>query len=336
MNTGVKFFSSLFVAPIVVAGLLLLPQKSEATTWNEPFLETVAQEADALGIFKIEKNEGQKVSLSLVKHIAGKKTPQKFTLEGFFHLELGSVSAGHGPSYEHTLAEGMSYYLYIKQSGKKDVWQLATPTAGLDHFADKGRITATYRFSAHDTLVDTQTYEMTHACIFRHLHGKLCDTEEIKVFIDAALSQPVGILKDGLNSDTSNRFFQQHMAMETAYLLDLPLAEATLDKFLNSDFFHVQISAVRALSKSNIKTRVEKLLALIQSETTKPIVKVFAVLALEKINDRSVIPKLKELEQSVPEDEAWLGMNIMDPRVGTRFPGSTRNALTHLLKKWGK
>ena len=320
----------------MVVALLLLPQNVWATTWDEPFLETVAKEADALGVFKIEKNEGPKVTLTLVKHIAGNQPPQQFRLEGFFHLELGSVSAGHGPSYEHTLAEGMSYYLYIKQSGEKDVWQLATPTAGIDLFADKGRIAATYRFSAHDTLIDTQTYEMTHACIFRHLHGKPCDTGKIKKFIDAALSQPVGVLKDGLNSDTSNRFFAQHAAMETAYLLDLPLEESTLDKFLNSEFFHVQISAVRALSKSNGKTRTEKLLALIQSKTTEPMVNVFAVLALEKINDRSVIPRLKELEQSVPEDKAWLGMNIMDPRIATRFPGSTRSALTYLLKKWEK
>ncbi len=336
MNIGTKIFHLSLIAAFGLGAPLLPTKEARATSWDEPFLETVVREADAFGVFKIERNRGNIVHLTRIKHVAGKKPPAKFKLKGFYHLELASVSGGHGPSYEHTLQEGVSYYLYLKQSKNQEVWQLATPTAGIDHFAPDGRIAATYRFSAHDTLVDIKTYEMTHACIFRHLHAQPCDTGKIKPYIDAQLRRPAGHLKNGIDSEPAQRFFEQHVALETAYLLDIPLAEAALEKFLTSDTFHVQISAVRALGKSNSKTKTQRLIAFIQSKAADPTAKVFAVYALEEIGDRSVAPQLQQLEKTLPADEAGLGMNIMDPRIATGFHSSTKDAVTWLLDNWSE
>jgi hypothetical protein len=35
-----------------------------------------------------------------------------------------------------------------------------------------------------------------------------------------------------------------------------------------------------------------------------------------------------------PSEETGLGMNIMDPRIGTVFPGSLKEALTELVADW--
>lgn len=325
----------LFFPLVIMLNIVFFQQYALATTWNEPWHESIVRGADSFGLFIVDDHKGNTTNLTLLKHLAGIKTPEKIKLEGFFHLEITSSSPDHPPSFHMNLEKEKRYYLYLKKAKEKDVWQIGTPTAGINGILDDGRIEATYRISPHATAIDSKIFEKTQTCIFYYLHQKPCKTiKEIKEFINLSLSKPVGKINNGISSDESIRFFEQHAALETAYLLNLSLEESILDKFIGSDSHHVQISGIRAFSKSNAESKAVRLVNIIESKKTLPIVKVFAVFGLDHIDERSVISQLKELEKSLPEDQAWLGVNIMDPRIGTSFPESTKEAILWLLKKW--
>src|SRR5262249_41630705 len=46
------------------------------------------------------------------------------------------------------------------------------------------------------------------------------------------------------------------------------------------------------------------------------------------------LPKLREFAKTAPDAETGFGGNIMDPRVGTRFPGSVKVACEQLVDEW--
>jgi len=64
------------------------------------------------------------------------------------------------------------------------------------------------------------------------------------------------------------------------------------------------------------------------------IARVFAVLMLRENNARELKAQVAAYIPEAPADEAGLGMNIMDPRVGTNFPDSVKAALQELIATW--
>jgi len=99
-----------------------------------------------------------------------------------------------------------------------------------------------------------------------------------------------------------------------------------LQPFLDSDFFHVQVSAVRALSVSSSPTKHKELLEYALNQEKEGIARVMAIIMLNKLSSYDQASELANHLSSLSEQEVYLGANIMDPRVGTWYPRSVKMA----------
>ena len=103
-----------------------------------------------------------------------------------------------------------------------------------------------------------------------------------------------------------------------------------LEPFLADGQFHTQISAARALSVVGSDARLCKFIAAEREGFAK-------IMAVWGLRDRGTEAGKKCLEAYLPKadtDETGFGGNIMDPRVGTRFPGSVKAAVKEAIGDW--
>ena len=107
-----------------------------------------------------------------------------------------------------------------------------------------------------------------------------------------------------------------------------------LDAFLKHPGYHVQISAVRALSRIDTKAARERLFAFLTGEG-EGFAKVMAVWGLKRLDAREFRSRLEAFYPNAPTEETGFGGNIMDPRVGTSFPDSVKHAVGQLIEHWG-
>jgi hypothetical protein len=62
--------------------------------------------------------------------------------------------------------------------------------------------------------------------------------------------------------------------------------------------------------------------------------KVMAVWGLKRQDARDSAERLKKLQETASTEEVGFESNIMDPRIGTRFPDSVKAAIQELLEEW--
>lgn len=284
---------------------------AHATTWDEPWHREVVTAATSLGLYKIDKSGPDAVTLKLLKHVAGDETGPIVQLNAFYALRMTS-SSGHGPEFR--LPAGEKAYFYLKRA--KNGWAIATPTAGFAPLQPDGKVAATYRISVHQTLVDAPLYEASQRCIFLVLHGKSGCDADVMAFIKTALAKPAGSLAD----PSPDEFFRQHAALETAGFIRLGLADDTLERFLSKPDMHVQISAVRALAASARADKAERLMRFAEDGKTALTARIVTAILLKEINAREMKQRLSDLAAHASEEEAGLGIALMDPRIGTSFP----------------
>ncbi len=100
---------------------------------------------------------------------------------------------------------------------------------------------------------------------FNGVKGKPYNTEYVSAFLREQLTQSVASWKGDNDPVLRKRFFLQHVALETFYYLgngsDLP----QLIPFMGDDSYHVQISACRAISRTNSRESKELLMKFIES-----------------------------------------------------------------------
>ncbi len=323
MQKPIKFAAKLF--------LCLIPITVGATTWNEPWQEQIIREADSFVKAQVLKNEdGKKLTLKLLKQIAGESVQAEFIVDGFFALRLSSVSGGHGPGFG--LKPGNTYFLFLKKGKTGQTWMLPTPTSG-DAELKENEVVATYRHSYHKALVSAELYEPSLAAIFQYLHSKPYDTKYIDQVIQAQLSLPPQNIADDNTPEQNKRFFEQHVALECFYYFGAGKDPAMLEPFLRSEGYHVQISAIRALSAINTDSAKKRLLEFIKGNGNG-FAKVMAVWGLKRLDAKAYLPELKEYANKASEEETGFGGSIMDPRVATHFPGSVKAAIQELAEDW--
>ena len=314
--------------------VLLLAPRAWATTWDEPWQDEVLRKADTLVKAEVLANDGKSINLKVVETLAGAQISEKATVEGFSLLRLTSFSPGADET-KFAFKKGQFYYFLLTKQKDGKTWAVATPTAGYARVED-GTVYATYRHSFHQALVPRELYETTMKAIFLKTHGKDVDADALRKTLLPILKQaPQGAPKDAEEKDQAKRFFEQHAALETlAYFAsadDLKIIEP----FLKCDSYHVQISAVRAVGGINSREARERLLAFLEGDGNG-FAKVMAVWALKRQNARDCLPKLKELERKASGDRVGFGGNLMDPRVGTHFPGSVKSAIEDLVAEWSR
>ena len=317
--------------------VLMLTASLEAATWSEPWHREVVAKADAFGLYEVVGPSASRVVLKKVRHLAGSDTGATVEIDGFYAGELLSGSSINGVSTTGSTVRlkgaGTRYYLFLKKAPSGSTWRLATETAGFAEVRSDGKVGATFRISLHQALIDQATYELAQTCIFRKLHGETC-SPEVSEFIQTQLSAAPGSLSSDATPDQVDRFFTQHAALETAYLIAYSVDLGTLAKFLQDPVFHAQISAVRALSASVSKERNTTLMAFIADDSRAMLARVFAVLMLREVGARELKNEITAYIPKAPTTGVGLGIEIMDPRIGTPFPGNVKVALEALVAEW--
>jgi hypothetical protein len=252
------------------------------------------------------------VKLKLIKNFGDKTLPDELLIDDFYTLNMTS-SSGHGVHFN--FEKGEKLYFFLKKNDKGN-YSLPTPTSGFANLNVENNVVATYRHSYHQALVPKDVYEFTYKNIWSHFKKGKFDVDSITAFIQHQLNQPPA----GFEEDQVALFFLQHVALETAYLLGIKPSFTLIEKFALSDNFHSRISALQLLGNLNTKESKELLLSTMKNELCGNFEQVIAIWALKRINDPSYIKKLKALSDQASDEMTGFGGNIMDPRVGTRFP----------------
>ena len=314
----------------LTAAFLLAPSFANANTWNEPWHREVVAAADTFGLYHVDSLTGNVAKVTLKQRVAGVPTPDHMDLDGYFLFTVTSSSSDHWSPW---LKPGADYYLYLKQATPGH-WQLPTPSAGSDGILPGGDVEATYRISIYKASISQRIYEMTESCIFAALHGAGCERSDVRHFIDEVTSQPVAVISSSASSGERQLFFEQHAALETAALAKLPIADDVVARFLDSAFFHVQISALRYVGSSNRPDRYSVISTFVCDPSKTALARIVGVIVLEENDARSEKSALVACRANLKSDDVSLVRGLMDPRVGTRFPNNLGQAADSLLERW--
>jgi len=228
---------------------------------------------------------------------------------------------------------GARYYLFLKKAPAGSRWRIASPTTGFAKVGVDAKVIATFRISLHQAAVDSNTYELTQICIFKKLHGEECSADLYR-YILTQLSLEPPVMSQNATPEQADRFFNQHAALETSYLIGYSVDRETLSKFLRGSDFHTQISAVRALRSSDSRERNAMLMAFVVDDTRDLLARVMAVQMIREVVARELMDSITAYIPKASTEPVNLGMDIMDPRIGTRFPESLKDALEKLVADW--
>lgn len=299
-----------------------------ATTWDEPWHRQVVANADSLVLVEVLSVKGGVAHVRALKQLAGEATPAEFDVAVIDALELTSTNSASHDEHEIGLIAGSKAYLLPKHD--KQAWTLLTPTAGIDQVQPGDAVAATYRISAHQALQGTADYELVQSCVFRQLHGGQCDVTTLQAQLDKPLRANPAALSEDATQKEQDMFFRQHVALESAYLLKRSLPLKELEPFLQSGFFHTQISAVRALAASQDQGRNARLVEFIKDESRLPVAQAIAVVMAKELGDQALIAEIKTLAPKASDADSHLPIALMDPRIGTAFPPSVKAAIEEL------
>jgi hypothetical protein len=321
------------IAPLILASLFLLPVSAFAMTWDEPWHDTVVADAQSFVKVQILNSNPREFRARRVKHLAGAPVPDEFSVVGFSLLKIGSATGEFAKECSLAFNPELPYYLLVKPAGAPGEYLIATPTSGWAKVTKHG-VNATYRHSYHQAILPESVYELTMSAIFRRLHGDTTSNAEVDRFITKQMSlQPA--LSGKANSDpaAADTFFRQHAAIETLRHFARTNDLTRIAPFLAADDSHVQISAVRVLAKIPSADAKRKAMDFIRGRN-HGFAKVLAIWALDQWNAREYRKQLEDLLLKMKDEETGFGGNIMDPRVGTQFPTTVKEAIKQLLGKW--
>ncbi|WGD35024.1 hypothetical protein [Olleya sp. YS] len=290
----------------------------KAETWDEPWQKEIIQKAEYFVLANVIELDSLGVQIEILQNFGQKKLPNKVLINGFSLLNLGS-SSGHGVHYDFEKGQKLYFLLTQKKDGN---FAIPTPTSGFAVLDEENNVYATYRHSYHQALIPKDIYEMTYQSIWNYYHNIGYDKKSIVKFIKQQIEkEPAGFSENEIST-----FFLQHAALETAYLLDFPIELNQIKKFAKSDNFHSKVSSVQLMSLLDNKNTKEFLFEFIQSEENGNFEKVIAIRSLKKIGGKKYRFKLLEIAENLSDEETGFGGNLMDPRIGTRFP-SPREAV---------
>ena len=297
---------------------------AHATSWDEPWQETVVKKADYLVLARVTAADAHKgIKATVIRSLGGGALPDTIKINGFYSLQLCSPSPGEVPAFELGSTDSCYFFLQKKPSGE---YAIATPTTGFAR-VKAGQVAATYRHSYHQALVPQAVYEATMTAIFQHYHGQEYDAAPVNALITSALALPPAHL-DAAGRTT---FFLQHAALETVYHLGLTTHYAAVLPFLrDTTNFHAQVSAARALTATPTPEDKQLLIKILASKSSRDLTKVVAIKTLTTYRPAELKPQLAALAQTASDEPNGFGGNIMDPRICTQVP-TVKEALTTLV-----
>jgi hypothetical protein len=337
---------------LVFAFTVMFSISTFAATWDEPFHRDMVLGADAFGLYETVDVSPFVTTFKRIRALAGADTGDAVTVDGFYGSTTPLTTLQrNGQAYDNEwtlrFRSGARYYLLLQRAkpaadepagaaatSSGESWRIATPTGGFAELRPDGSVIATYRHTLHQALVDMATYELTQTCVFDTLHHAKPCVAGVRAFIDEQLQlEPASLLGTPTPAE-SERFFKQHAALETAYLIGYSVDRTRLEAFLKAPYFHAQISAVRALARLDAPDRDTMLADFVADDTRDPLARVFAVDAIRELHAVELKDRLVALLPTASTERVSLGARITDSRIGTFFPTSVQSALTYLLAQW--
>jgi hypothetical protein len=293
-----------------------------AETWNEPWQKEIIKKADYFVLAKVLSNiDSIGAEIEIIKYFGNQKLTGKILINGFSLLQMTS-SSGSGVHFDFEKNQTFYFLLTKREDGN---YAIPTPTSGYAILDKDEKVRATYRHSYHQALISRDIYEKTYIEIWNYYKTSEFNKENVLPFINEFIDKEPA----GFGENEVSNFFLQHVALETAYLLKIPIALDRIKKFVESDNFHSRVSALRLLSNLNNKKTKEYLFDYIDNEQNENFEKVIAIWSLSKIGGKEYIEKLLSIAENQSDEETGFGGNIMDPRVGTHFP-SPKSAIEQL------
>lgn len=306
---------------VILTITLIFQSGLKAETWNEPWQKEIIKKAEYFVLANVIKTDSLGVQIEVLENFGQNKTESKILINGFSLLELTS-SSNHGVHFDFKVGEKLYFLLTKRKDGN---YAIPTPTSGFALLNDENNVYATYRHSYHQALIPKDIYEMTYRSIWNYYHNLEYDKDAIFKFVnEQVVKNPAGF-----GDNEISIFFLQHAALETAYLLNIPIKFDRLLKFANSNNFHAKVSAVQLMSLLNDKQTKDFLFEFIQRKNDDNFEKVIAIRSLKKIGGKVYNDKLLRIIKDLSDKETGFGGNIMDPRVGTSFP-SPRQAVKEI------
>ncbi len=301
---------------------LTFQTRVSAETWNEPWQKEIIKNAEYFVLAKVLSNiDSVGTEIEIIKYFGNQKLEGRLLINGFSLLKMTSAS-GHGVHLDFEKDQIIYFLLTKKKDGN---YGIPTPTSGFAVLDEDKNVTATYRHSYHQALISQEIYEKTYTEIWNYYKTSEYNKENVLPIINEFIDkEPAGFEENEIST-----FFLQHAVLETAYLLDIPIAIDRLKKFVESDNFHSRVSALQLLSNSNNEETKEYLFTYVNDEQNENFEKVIAIWSLSKIGGNEYKEKLLEIAENQSDENTGFGGNIMDPRVGTHFP-SPKSAIEKL------
>lgn len=297
-----------------------------ALTWDEPWHDKVVKEAEYFVLARVKKYDtANGVLISVIKTIGGKELKGDIIVNDFYLLDICSYSGGQ--RYPKVQLDGIdSCFFFLKKVN--DTFCIATPTTGFA-FVDDGKVRATYRHSYHQASVSYEHYMISQEAIFNFYHNQPYDKAQIIDFVSAKLtSKPAGF-----ESDEIEEFFEQHIALELIFHLQLDGFYEKIIPFLNhKENIHNRISAARALKAYDSREKNLALISVINEGSDDDFLKVICIWSLSNISKFGLLGDIRKLVPKASNEPNGFGGNIMDNRVCTKMP-RVKNALEDFIEK---
>ena len=302
--------------------VILFSVYSHAMTWDEPWQEEIISNSEYLILGSVVKSSDSLISVQVINSF-GEELIGTIDVDGFFMLDICSSSGGN-PKFN--IAKGKKGYFFLKK-GKNGNFKLPTPTSGFDRIVED-KVHATYRHTYHQAALNLAIYEKTYRYIWNTFHGTQKQTAEIKSFIDS-LTQ---LEPAGFDDDEIETFYNQHAALETAFLCKMKLDFERAKKFADSDNFHAQVSGLRVMKYIDTEPAKDYLIEFIKNPENDNFSVVIAIRSLWHQADYEIRSTLWQQRDLLSNEDSGFESNLMDPRVCTYFP-SPRMAVHDLMKK---
>lgn len=305
--------------------LIIQYQNLSGTAWHEPWQEEIIKEADSFVKGRIIDLNENEVKVEILEIFGGEHGFNELLITNFYLLDLCSKSAGHGPNFEYLDKDDLAYF-FLKKNDENN-YSIPTPTSGYAKI-EEGEVYASYRHSYHQALISTKIYEESMLAIWNYYHGQDFDEEITLKYLEEQLSKEPA----GLEENELMLFFKQHVALELIYHLRLDFEVDKIIPFLDSENFHAQVSAIRALKSSKDSKSVDLYLEVLKKTEIENFCKTLAIEALSIHNWQNHRKQLKKIRKKLSDEQTGFGGSIMDPRICTKMD-SPKEAIDKLLGK---
>lgn len=283
---------------LFLLSILLIPFLGYSTTWEDPYFEDATQEADLICIGVVETSSLEKTTIRITKIFKGEIKPEESV------TILRSAIVGHGHE-EDKLTEGEKFFFMVKK--QKNNYVAFTDTY--------------WNFSVNDSLIsipirDPLAYISVNREHFETFLSLLIEdgaTEKIQSFVDRQLKELTSL--DPLTK-TLREVEIQMFTLEVLYYFGNAKYSSQIVRFLNSPYYHVRWSCVRALSTCGGTEGVNAILSHLENEENAQVQSVLgkAVFNLNIEEAKSVL--LKQIPK-VSSEEVHLASDIMNPVFNT-------------------